>query len=81
MKNKIRVAVIGVGNCAKSLIEGVALYSKTGQTDGLAFPEIGGYKAENIEFVLAYDVDHRKVGQPLYRCYLCKPNCAMDMDD
>jgi myo-inositol-1-phosphate synthase len=79
MKNKIRVAVIGVGNCAKSLIEGVALYSKTGETAGLAFPEIGGYTADNIEFVLAYDVDPRKVGQYLDDAIYAKPNCAMDM--
>lgn len=80
MKDKIRVAVIGVGNCAKSLIEGVALYSKTGQTDGLAFPDIGGYKAEHIEFVLAYDVDSRKVGKPLEFAINEKPNCAMTFD-
>lgn len=80
MKNKIRVAVVGVGNCAKSLIEGVALYSKTGQTDGLAFPDIGGYKAENIEFVLAYDVDSRKVGLPLGVAIYGKPNCAMHFE-
>lgn len=77
---KIRVAVVGVGNCAKSLIEGVALYSKTGQTDGLAFPEIGGYKAENIEFVLAYDVDPRKVNHILSHAIIAKPNCAMRFD-
>jgi myo-inositol-1-phosphate synthase len=76
---KIRVAVVGVGNCAKSLVQGVALYSKTGQTDGLAFPDIGGYKAENIEFVLAYDVDSRKVGDYLYDAIYAKPNCAMDI--
>jgi myo-inositol-1-phosphate synthase len=80
MKNKIRVAVIGVGNCAKSLIEGVALYKKTGETAGLAFPDIGGYKAENIEFVLAYDVDRRKVGKNLAMAIHQKPNCAMDFD-
>lgn len=80
MKNRIRVAVVGVGNCAKSLIEGVALYSKTGETAGLAFPEIGGYKAENIEFVLSYDVDARKVGKPLWQAISEKPNCAMDFD-
>jgi myo-inositol-1-phosphate synthase len=79
MSKKIRVAVVGVGNCAKSLIEGVALYSKTGETAGLAFPDIGGYKAEDIEFVLAYDVDHRKVGKHLYDAIYEKPNCAMNM--
>jgi myo-inositol-1-phosphate synthase len=80
MKNKIRVAIVGVGNCAKSLVEGVALYSKTGQTDGLAFPDIGGYKAENIEFVLAYDVDPRKVGKLLSTAIRAKPNCAMQFE-
>ncbi|VEN74633.1 Inositol-3-phosphate synthase [Candidatus Desulfarcum epimagneticum] len=77
-KSKIRVAVVGVGNCSKSLIEGVALYAKTGQTHGLAFADIGGYKAKNIEFVLAYDVDPRKVGKPLAEAIFAKPNCAMN---
>lgn len=78
--SKIRVAVVGVGNCAKSLIEGVALYTKTGETAGLAFPNIGGYEAKDIEFVLAYDVDPRKVGKPLAEAITAKPNCAMDFD-
>lgn len=80
MKDKIRVAIVGVGNCAKSLVEGVALYSETGRTDGLAFPDIGGYTAKNIEFVLAYDVDPRKVGRKLADAIYAKPNCAMDFD-
>jgi myo-inositol-1-phosphate synthase len=80
MKDKIRVAVVGVGNCAKSLIEGVALYSKTGRTDGLAFPNIGGYTADNIQFVSAYDVDPRKVGIYLHEAIYAKPNCAMAFD-
>lgn len=80
MNKKINVAIVGVGNCAKSLVEGVALYSKTGQTDGLAFPEIGGYKAENINFALAYDVDDRKVNKLLSDSIFESPNCAMDFD-
>jgi myo-inositol-1-phosphate synthase len=80
MNKKIRVAVVGVGNCAKSLIEGVALYTKTGRVDGLAFPEIGGYKPEDIEFVLAYDVDPRKVNDMLSSAISTKPNCAIDFD-
>lgn len=79
MKDNIRVAIVGVGNCAKSLVEGVALYTKTGQTDGLTFPEIGGYKAENIKFVSAYDVDIRKVGLPLASAIYSNPNCAIDL--
>ena len=76
---KIRVAVVGVGNCAKSLIEGVALYTLNKSTEGLAFPDIGGYKASDIEFVLAYDVDKRKVGLALGHAIYQKPNCAINI--
>lgn len=79
MKDKIRVAIVGVGNCAKSLVEGVAKYSHTGATAGLAFAEIGGYKPSNIEFVLAYDVDTRKVGRPLEAAIYANPNCAVSL--
>lgn len=76
---KIRVAIVGLGNCAKSLVEGIALYNQTGQTDGLAFPNIGGYEAKDIEFALAYDVDTRKVNLPIYDAIYCAPNCAIDL--
>ncbi len=79
MKNEIRVAIVGVGNCAKSLVEGVALYTHENRTDGLAFADIGGYTAKNIRFVLAYDVDTRKVGRPLAEAIYAKPNCAIDL--
>ena len=78
MKDKINVAIVGVGNCAKSLVEGVALYSISNQTEGLAFANIGDYKAEHINFALAYDIDKRKVGRPLYNAIKAKPNNAMD---
>lgn len=78
---KIRVAIVGVGNCAKSLVEGVALYSHSNISDGLAFVDIGGYTANDIEFCLAYDVDTRKVGRPLSEAIYGKPNCAMDILD
>lgn len=79
MKSEIRVAIVGVGNCAKSLVEGVALYGNTGMTDGLAFADIGGYKPVHIKFALAYDVDTRKVGRPLAEAIYGLPNCAMDL--
>lgn len=80
MKTSIRVAVVGVGNCAKSLIEGVALYKREHQrTAGLAFRNIGGYDAGDMEFVLAYDVDTRKVGRPLEEAIYAQPNCAVDL--
>lgn len=75
----IRVGIIGVGNCAKSLVEGVALYSTTDKTAGLAFPEIGGYRPRDIKFTMAVDVDHRKVGKPLCHAIYEDPNCAVDL--
>jgi len=79
----IRIAIFGVGNCAKSLVEGVALYSsrKENASEGLAFYSIGGYTANDIEFVLAYDIDARKVDQPLEDAIYAKPNCAMNLVD
>lgn len=77
--NSIRVAIVGVGNCAKSLIEGVQYYTEN-KTDtiGLMYPDIGGYKAENIKFVAGFDIDRRKVGFPLKDAIRAKPNCAME---
>lgn len=81
MKNEIRVAIVGVGNCAKSLVEGVALYKRTGSVDGLAFGNIGGYEPKHIKFVMAVDVDQRKVGLELLNAIYSKPNCAMDLGE
>ncbi len=77
---KINVAIIGLGNCAKSLIEGVAKYSESQEPgNGLAFQEIGGYKPENIKFVLAFDVDARKTYKSISKAMYEKPNCAIDL--
>ena len=77
----IRVAIIGVGNCAKSLVEGVLKYPERFNMNGLAFAEIGGYKVSDVEFVLAYDIDVRKVGKQLYEAIYQLPNSAMDIID
>jgi myo-inositol-1-phosphate synthase len=76
---KIRVAIVGVGNCAKSLVEGVQYYNEN-PTDkvGLMYHDIGGYTAHDIEFVCGFDVDIRKVNRPLIEALRAKPNCAMD---
>ena len=80
MNKKIKIAIVGVGNCSKSLVQGVAKYTLNPEnTLGLDFPDIGGYKPEDIEFVLAYDVDIRKVGFPLSDAIYAKPNCAIDL--
>lgn len=83
MSNKeIRAAVIGVGNCAKSLIEGVQYYKANPQdTVGLMYADIGGYGVDNIKFVCGFDVDIRKVNKPLKEALRAKPNCAMDHVD
>lgn len=73
--NTIRVVIIGIGNCASALVQGVTL-SKHEKLQGLTFEEIGGYKASNIEFVGGYDVDERKVGQTLGKAIFAKPNCC-----
>lgn len=79
--SKINVAVVGVGNCAKSLIEGVAYYQKHPENKvGLMYPDIGGYTVDDINFVIGFDVDSRKVGTRLSSAIFAKPNCAMNMN-
>jgi myo-inositol-1-phosphate synthase len=71
MKNgnkKVRVAVVGVGNCASSLIQGVQYYKDASPDDfvpGLMHVDLGGYHIRDIEFVAAFDVDKTKVGKDL----------------
>jgi myo-inositol-1-phosphate synthase len=74
---KIKVAIIGAGNCAKSLVEGVQFYSENNQvSNGIMKQDIGGYKAENIEFVCAFDIDERKIDLPLGKALKQRPNCS-----
>lgn len=79
MSKKIRVAIVGVGNCAKSLVEGVQYYNENPDDKvGLMYADIGGYSAHDIQFVCGFDVDVRKVNTPLKEALRAKPNCAMD---
>src|ERR1700736_1197667 len=67
-RRKVRVAVLGVGNCASSLIQGVQYYrdSKPGaEIPGIMHVELGGYHIRDIEFSAAFDVDKDKVGKDL----------------
>ena len=80
--SKIKVAIIGVGNCAKSLVEGVQYYIQNPEDKvGLMYPDIGGYTVNDIEFVCGFDVDPRKVGSSLINALRASPNCAMDHVD
>jgi myo-inositol-1-phosphate synthase len=73
---RIRVAIAGVGNCASSLVQGVEYYKRFKKSLGLMHYDLGGYTPEDIEFVAAFDIDERKVGQPLNKAIFAKPNCT-----
>ncbi len=75
---KIRVAIAGVGNCASSLMQGVAYYGGKSARDvtGLMHWDIGGYKPSDIEVVCAFDIDRRKVGKDVSEAIFSPPNCT-----
>ncbi len=65
---KVRVAIVGVGNCANSFIQGVEYYKDADPTEpvpGLMHVDLGGYHVKDIEFVAAFDIDSEKVGKDL----------------
>lgn len=75
--SEIRVAVVGVGNCASALIQGVYYYRNASEEEkvpGLLHKEFGGYKVGDVKFVAAFDVDARKVGKDLGEAIYSKPN-------
>jgi myo-inositol-1-phosphate synthase len=77
--SKINVAIVGVGNCAKSLVEGVQYYRDAPENEsvpGLMNVNLGGYHVRDIEFVCAFDIDKRKVGRDLSEALYAEPNCA-----
>ena len=64
----VRVAIIGVGNCASSLVQGVEYYKNARDDDdvpGLMHVDLGGYRIRDIEFSAAFDIDANKVGKDL----------------
>lgn len=77
--SKIKIAIVGVGNCASALIQGIHYYShiEADAAVGLMHWEIGGYRPFDIEVSAAFDIDARKVGQDLNRAILAAPNCAV----
>src|SRR6266478_466378 len=73
----VRVAIIGVGNCASSLVQGVHYYREApddGFIPGLMHPRLGGYHVGDIEFSAAFDIDERKVGKDLSEAIVAAPN-------
>lgn len=74
---KINVAIIGVGNCASSLVQGIHYYRKAKEGEsvpGLMHINLGGYHISNINFVAAFDIDKNKVGKDLAEAIFTLPN-------
>lgn len=71
---RVRVAIVGVGNCACSLVQGAAYYRRTNSTGGLIHPLVGPYQASDVDFVLGIDIDRRKVGKSLVDAIFANPN-------
>ncbi|EFH90323.1 inositol-3-phosphate synthase [Ktedonobacter racemifer] len=74
---KVRVAIIGVGNCASSLVQGVQYYQNAKEDDfipGLMHVNLGGYHIRDIEFTAAFDIDTNKVGKDLSEAIYQEPN-------
>jgi myo-inositol-1-phosphate synthase len=72
----IKTALVGVGNCASALVQGLSYCRNAETVVGLPFPVLGGYRPEDIEIVAAFDIDARKVGLPLTQAIFAPPNCA-----
>ncbi|MDQ6643080.1 MAG: inositol-3-phosphate synthase [Chloroflexota bacterium] len=74
---KVRVAIIGVGNCASSLVQGVHYYREAKPEDfvpGLMHVDMAGYHVNDIEFTAAFDIDQNKVGKDLSEAIYATPN-------
>ncbi|MDP6043700.1 MAG: inositol-3-phosphate synthase [Dehalococcoidales bacterium] len=74
---KINVAIIGVGNCSSSLVQGVHYYGQTKENQsvpGLMHINLGGYHISDINFVAAFDIDKNKVGKDLSEAIYASPN-------
>ena len=75
-RKPINIAIIGVGNCASSLVQGLAHYAGRNDASGLMHHDLGGYSAGDIRVVAAWDIDRRKVGQDISRAIFAPPNCT-----
>jgi myo-inositol-1-phosphate synthase len=78
---EVRIAIAGIGNCASSLIQGIAYYNALSEDHpdrdlGLMHYDLGGYRPGDIKIVAAFDIDVRKVGKPLKEAVFAKPNCT-----
>lgn len=84
MAKKIRVGIIGVGNCASSLVQGVEFYKKAKDNEmvpGLMHVNLGGYHISDIEFSCAIDINKTKVGKDLSQAIFADPNNTYKFSD
>ena len=81
---KVRVAIIGVGNCASSLVQGVQYYKDAAEDaviPGIMHPRLGGYHIRDIEFTLGIDINATKVGKDLSEAIFAEPNNTIKFTD
>ncbi len=84
MDNKVKVAIVGVGNCASSLVQGVHYYRTADPKEsvpGLMHVNLGGYHISDIEFVTAFDINKTKVGKDLSEAIFAYPNNTYKFTD
>jgi len=84
LSNDVRVAIVGVGNCASSLVQGVEYYRNAKDSDsvpGLMHVNLGGYHISDIKFVAAIDIDVNKVGKDLSEAIFAPPNNTVKFSD
>ena len=77
MNSCVRIAIIGIGNCSSSLIQGIEYYRGIAANEGKIFDVVGGYRVTDIDVVLAYDVDRRKIARDLSDAIFTAPNNAL----
>src|ERR1700730_5567289 len=83
-QHAVRVAIVGVGNCASALVQGVHKYRDASPDEfvpGLMHVDLGGYHVRDIQFVAAFDVDARKVGHDLAQAIYAEPNNTVHFAD
>jgi len=76
---EVRVAVVGVGNCASALVQGVEYYrdvKKVEKVPGLMHVDFGGYRVRDIRFVAAFEANRAKIGRDLGEAIFAEPNCC-----
>jgi myo-inositol-1-phosphate synthase len=77
-RTDVNVALVGVGNCASALVQGIAHYSNGGANEqiGLSHWDLGGYRPRDLRIVAAWDIDRRKVGRDATEAIFAEPNCT-----